>query len=148
MTNRFLSLIDPEGGLVSCWPFLGSKMGPGYGQMPPNPVGRLAHRWTYNHFIGPIPKGMVVMHLCDNRLCCNPHHLKVGTQQDNLKDMNDKNRHGNHPRKCTKEKLKRILELKNQNVNVEEIAKQIGYHKRTVFRLIAEADQHKAKALK
>lgn len=141
MTYRFLSLIDPEGGPALCWPFLGSKMGFGYGQMPPTPVGRLAHRWAYTHFIGPIPKGMVVMHTCDNRLCCNPHHLKIGTQQENLKDMNDKNRHGKHPKKCNKEKLKTIFELKKQNVPVARIAEQVGYHKRTVFRLIAEANQ-------
>jgi hypothetical protein len=74
-------------------------MGAGYGQMPPTPVGRLAHRWAYTHFIGNIPKGMVVMHTCDNRICCNPHHLKLGTQQDNLKDMNVKQRHGVHPKR-------------------------------------------------
>lgn len=139
MSYYFLSLIDSEGGPASCWPFLGSTMGAGYGQMPTNPVSRLAHRWTYSHFYGPIPKGKVVMHVCDVRLCCNPLHLKLGTQLDNLNDMNNKKRHGTHPKKCTFETRKTILKMKQEGTAVHVIAKHVGYNKRTVFRLIAEA---------
>jgi hypothetical protein len=141
MSQKFLSLIDAEGGLASCWPFLGSRMGAGYGQMPLNPVTRLAHRWVYTFFIGFIPKGKVVMHLCDVRSCCNPLHLKIGTQQDNLKDMNTKKRHGIHPRKCNQQTLNKILNLKNKGMPVSMIAKHVGYNKRTIFRLIAEHNQ-------
>ena len=135
----FLKLIDPSGGLFYCWPFLGSTMGSGYGQMPINPVSRLAHRWVYTHFIGPIPKGKVVMHVCDIRICCNPLHLKLGTQKENLKDMNNKKRHGVHPKKCTDAMLIEILKMKQDGVPVPVIAKHFKYNKRTVFRLIAEA---------
>lgn len=141
MSYRFLSLIDSEGGPASCWPFLGSTMGAGYGQMPTNPVSRLAHRWAYTHFYGPIPKGMVVMHKCDVRLCCNPLHLKLGTQTENLNDMNGKNRHGIHPRKCTPEILGTILKMKQQGKTVPSIAKHVGYNKRTIFRLLAESKE-------
>lgn len=141
MSHKFLSLIDAEGGLASCWPFLGSQMGAGYGQMPLNPVTRLAHRWSYNFFVGPIPKGKVVMHLCDIRTCCNPLHLAIGTQQDNLKDMNNKKRHGIHPRKCSAQILDEIKKLKEQGVAVPVIAERFGYNKRTIFRLLAEHNQ-------
>jgi hypothetical protein len=137
--QRFLSLIDAEGGPASCWPFLGSTMGAGYGQMPVNHVSRLAHRWVYSHFIGPIPKGQVVMHMCDVRICCNPLHLKLGTQLENLNDMNNKKRHGVHPKKCTNKTLVTILEMKQNGFTVPCIAKHVGYNKRTVFRLIAES---------
>jgi hypothetical protein len=136
--HRFLSLIDAEGGPACCWPFLGSSMGAGYGQMPVNKTSRLAHRWSYTFFIGPIPKGCVVMHTCDNRKCCNPHHLKIGTQKENLLDMNIKNRHGTHPRKHTAKTLERIKQMKKENKTVPEMAKALGYHKRTIFRLMAE----------
>ena len=139
--HKFLSLIDAEGGLATCWPFLGSTMGAGYGQMPTNPVTRLAHRWSYWYFIGPIPKGKVIMHSCDVRLCCNPLHLRLGTQQENLQDMNNKKRHGVHPKKCSIKKLELIKALKNASVPVSDIAKTVGYHKRTVFRLLSETKQ-------
>lgn len=139
--HRFLSLIDAEGGPASCWPFLGSTMGAGYGQMPVNPVSRLAHRWSYNFFIGPIPKGKVVMHLCDNRKCCNPRHLSIGTQKENLLDMRTKQRQGTHPKKCTSETLNKIVLMKQQGFTVPKIATVVGFNKRTIFRLLKEAKE-------
>ena len=44
------------------------------------------------HNAEPVPEGMVVMHTCDNPACCNPHHLVVGTQSDNIKDCVSKGR--------------------------------------------------------
>lgn len=52
-----------------------------------------AHRYSYIATYGDIPKGMVIMHLCDNRSCVNPKHLKPGTHQENSQDMVSKNRH-------------------------------------------------------
>lgn len=39
-----------------------------------------------------IPRGMLIMHLCDNRMCINPSHLRLGTQKDNMKDCINKGR--------------------------------------------------------
>jgi HNH endonuclease len=41
-----------------------------------------------------IPKGMVIMHRCDNTICYNPYHLVIGTQRDNVDDMINKGREG------------------------------------------------------
>ena len=45
-----------------------------------------AHRWVYEQEVGPIPKGLMVRHLCHNRACVNPEHLAVGTAKDNRQD--------------------------------------------------------------
>ena len=42
-----------------------------------------AHRWTWEQANGPIPRGMVVMHICDNPPCVELSHLRLGTHAEN-----------------------------------------------------------------
>jgi hypothetical protein len=58
------------------------------GAVAPNGYGRLgesaAHRFSYELWIGPIPAGLVIDHLCRVRRCVNPMHLEAVTSRENI----------------------------------------------------------------
>lgn len=56
----------------------------GYGQFRVNGRTVKAHRWAYEYFIGPIPDGLQLDHLCRNRSCVNPAHLEPVTSRENI----------------------------------------------------------------
>jgi hypothetical protein len=70
-----------------CWIYNGVKTTHGYGQHAPC---ILVHRTSYEYYIGSIPKGLCVLHKCDNPPCINPDHLFLGTQRDNMRDKGEK----------------------------------------------------------
>lgn len=57
-----------------------------------------AHRITYRHFCGDIPSNIFVCHHCDVRSCCNPDHLFLGTNLDNVNDCIKKKRNSKPPK--------------------------------------------------
>jgi hypothetical protein len=82
-------------GPNECWEWQAAIGTSGYGKMGFNGKSEYAHRVCFILEHHEIPKGLVVMHTCDNRICVNPKHLKLGTQKENLKDMTDKGRRQN-----------------------------------------------------
>ena len=59
-----------------CWEWQGWNSGNGYGKTSVNGKAMMAHRAIYERVVGPIPKGLVLDHLCRNRPCCNPAHVE------------------------------------------------------------------------
>lgn len=70
---------------TGCWEYLSPLSPSGYGQFALETMGNtiLTHRLMYQIMVGPLPKNLVLDHLCRNRKCCNPEHLEPVTQHEN-----------------------------------------------------------------
>jgi hypothetical protein len=73
-----------------CWEFVGCRDESGYGRVHlfggQQTLVEYAHRLSLIAAFGPLPRGAIVCHRCDNPPCCNPEHLYAGSQADNARD--------------------------------------------------------------
>lgn len=81
--------------LDDCWEWNGWRTADGYGQRIRHGRRQRLHRVAYEWANGPIPSGLFVLHSCDNPPCVNPRHLRVGTNQENIRESVEKGRHIN-----------------------------------------------------
>lgn len=88
-----LARVDRRGP-DECWPWTGPCHKTHlYGQVYYNGTTENAHHVVYEIWYGRVvPKGVHVMHSCDNRPCCNPAHLSEGTPKQNEADKKAKGR--------------------------------------------------------
>jgi hypothetical protein len=101
-----------------CWPWCGSvnvKNGYGYWELLIDGKAKMlrVNRVAYFLHYGVDPVGFLVRHKCDNRPCCNPAHLILGTHQDNMDDMRERRRAAagdNNGSRLHPERLKRGLD--------------------------------------
>lgn len=100
-----------------------------------------AHRFGYELFVGPIPKGHVLCHTCDNPKCVLPYHLVAGTRKENMVDREEKRRGNakgqkgakNHQSKLTQEDVDEIRILLGFGFTYGELAEGFGVSKTTVY---------------
>jgi len=84
--ERFWSRVNIK-GINDCWKWLGTIASTGYGKICISSKQCLAHRISFQIDNPNIClDGTIIRHLCNNRLCVNPNHLKIGSQQDNMRD--------------------------------------------------------------
>lgn len=71
--------------ITGCWIWVGTLTQWGYGKFSTSHrKDHAAHRWSYEHFVGPIPEGLVIDHLkCNNKRCVNPDHMRTATLFEN-----------------------------------------------------------------
>jgi len=85
-----------------CWEYQGFLNHDGYAQYSDeHRCTKRVHRVIYGlHYCEPLSSREVVRHTCDNRSCCNPHHLIKGTQLDNVRDCVERGRFPNRAGEC------------------------------------------------
>jgi len=143
LADRFWPKVEKRGP-NDCWEWKGSIVNTGYGSVGKGgyrkgSIG--AHRASYMINKGPIPKGMVVMHTCDNRACVNPNHLKLGTHKENTQDMMRKGRHRFQAPLGERSSLSKITEAaarfikKHTEIPAHEIAEAFGIKYCAVWRI-------------
>jgi hypothetical protein len=113
-----------------CWEWQGAKHRQGYGHLSFRNKTTLLHRVSWIIYKGEIPDGLKVCHSCDNPSCCNPEHLFLGTQKDNIKDCAKKKRLrrglGDNLRKLTQSQVDEIRDLSTSGKKRSEIARMFG----------------------
>lgn len=75
--------------IKGCWIWLGAVSSSGYGQLEENGKTWTAHAYTYQCFHPKPPKSKEIRHTCNNKLCCNPKHLVLGTAKENYADSKE-----------------------------------------------------------
>lgn len=78
--ERFIAKVHIKPG---CWLWEGAISSSGYGNFGIWPKTASAHRFAYESFVGPVPAGLELDHLCRTPLCCNPNHLEPVTRREN-----------------------------------------------------------------
>jgi hypothetical protein len=100
--RRFWERVSKQGD-DDCWEWTAGKQKDGYGaiRVTRKSDGRSvkvqSHRLSYMIHVGDIPESLIVIHSCDNPPCCNPKHLRLGDQHDNMQDKYSKGRSGQTP---------------------------------------------------
>lgn len=106
-----------------CWPWIAkAKTRFGYGAVRWKGATVTAHRVAYELTYGPIPCGMSVRHGCDNPPCCNPAHLSLGSQSDNVNDAKQRSR---FPKGQAHHWSSRI-EFRGRTLSIRDWAKETG----------------------
>lgn len=138
-------------GEHECWPWKGCKEKSGYGRTWINDVGYYAHRVIFDlanpgqiELRAPANKRAMgfLMHTCDNRICCNPAHLRVASIKANNLDCLQKGRKKlpmgeNHHRSVfSNDEIRQVLEMRKSGQTARQIAMNMNKKRATIESLL------------
>lgn len=140
ITREFIESRINIDSVTGCWNWQGYIQSGGYGQTRIDNRPKLAHRSAWELYNDQrIPDGLCVCHKCDNRKCCNPAHLFIGTHKDNMQDCEAKDRRAmqkpgfnfaftrvNRQRKLTDRQVRAIRATLHNGELLKDIAERFG----------------------
>ena len=146
VAERFWEKVNITSNINQCWDWIASKNIKGYGQFCLDNKRMGAHRALWSILHGAIPEGKHILHRCDNPSCCNPTHLFMGTNADNVADRHAKGRSGtsmgklgekNSMAKLTQKQVDRIRLLYTlPKVTQRMLGKVFGVSNRHISRIV------------
>lgn len=119
----FININMQNGDTGQCWPWRGALNNHDRPYFHIDGKAKAVYRIVYELVKGvELERGQIVRHECDNSQCCNPFHLTIGTHQDNMDDMVERERHG-LPHKLVKS-IRELYKngLNGRKVSVKDIA--------------------------
>ncbi len=125
----------------NCWLWTGSLIMGGYGSFGYDKKYEYTHRLSYILFKGEIPRGLCVLHTCDNRGCVRPDHLFLGTLGDNVADMFNKERNIRGEKHWSaKLNETQVIEIRNKYMNKitqKQLAQEYDIHRTTIADIVS-----------
>ncbi len=137
--QRLVFALKPGPLLTPCHIAIGTLDEYGYVRLYENGKLQRAHRVAWEHERGPIPDGMLVLHACDRPPCVRVAHLFLGTQADNMADMDAKGRRALR----TPDHVERaVVELhRRTGWSQRALGRWFGLSHHTVGRILAEVSK-------
>jgi hypothetical protein len=150
-SKRFWSKVCVKSS-EDCWEWTAALHKLGYGQFR---VGGKYGKIVSSHRVAVALSGDLLdeekhcLHICDNRKCCNPMHIRLGDHTENMKDASIRNRMngvrvGNGHTKVPKEKYKEIIKLMDEGVNKSKIGRIFGVTPTNIRHILKKVEYGKA----
>lgn len=141
---RFWSKVDVRSG-DECWLWKAGTNLNGYGRFSIGGEDFRAHRVSWLITTCTAPDGLGVLHACDTPACVRPDHLFIGSQEENIQDMDKKGRRVKKPcpgtanGRCrlSEEDVRLIRAASASGARTRAIAKQFGIGRTQVQRIVA-----------
>ncbi|AAP34102.1 gene 7.7 [Escherichia phage T7] len=122
--------------MEDCIEWTGGVNSKGYGRKWVNGKLVTPHRHIYEETYGPVPTGIVVMHICDNPRCYNIKHFTLGTPKDNSEDMVTKGRQAKGEELSKKLTESDVLAIRSSTLSHCSLGELYGVSQSTITRIL------------